>query len=536
MYMTSVIILYCTTLSIASWSPNIDPPDSTSSPNAYPPPSSHPPPLRHHDSFPMESRKIIDRPPPFNHHSREALWRGDNQRRSYPSPRTDERYFSQVHGRGATTGPSYHHHRQANHLSIDRDPRLRRTQSSQNSPSPKPSGGATSSSSVSSSADKLKQIFAEHCYAKKYEPGVGVVETASSPSIESQCESQAGTPTSPTKLRCLSERDIDLNKKINLETSEMVIKIISDPKRGNEDATPDTTRKLSTDLVMKDLSLQATKESSKGGVPEREVNALSPQSSIADSPFSPLSPTLSLNNFKVDLDTEPESSSDEEEQQMSLEPQAAMALSSRSSVKSDNESLLADNKSVTQQPLEAESNGLINRTLRNRRVVPLPVAPVKYNMRKQPVAVVDNKVPSVNLLRDGVNSSASYSNQDSANSESQSGPSRRTRRSKRLATTLQDNLLELLKVNSDKSSTASTLSDGLESGAENKRREEIPGEKKEELTKEQKMLIRLAHARAIKAAKEKKRADIIEYKKQRTTRSVSCTCMSFFVLFIACFR
>ena len=433
--------------------------------------------------------------------------------------RTGERYF-----RGDMAGPPYRH-QQPNQLSVDRDPRRRRAQPSHGSPSPQ------SSTLRISNARRVNQIFSEHCYCKKSESEIGAESTSSSTSqsIESKTDTR-GIPRhmlsqippaisikakspSPSNLKTPCSRAEffkNVSKLIILESSKVPF---LDSKKVGEVTQPDTTTKLSK-------KAPPNPESTKNGTLGRAEEADQVQRSVSEGIPSSLSPTLSLNSFQIDLDTEPESSSDDE----AGEPPV---LSYRSQEIPLGTSSVRSSKLVDgQRGDESKVDQPDNRILRNGTIVPRSTNPIVHMNRRQPVAVVDNKVTSVgvSLSHDSIHDSSSSKAGPNQESDSQSGQQTRTRRSKRLATS-QDTVLEqncLDKEPAKVSNVAEAVASVVSKGEEEVK--DTTTVKKEEMTKEERMLYNLAHARAVKARKEaerrrQKRAEAAE--NVRVTRAVS---------------
>ena len=557
-----------------SWSPNIDTPDSTGSPNAYPchPPSPLPRP------FPIDAGRppLATRPPPYSHRSRSSAdvnWRTDAQRRGFLLMRTEEKYF-QPQGRGDPPYP-----RQPNHLRSDRDPRLRRTQQTHRASSPQSHNPSCVHQAMPriSNARRVSQILTEHSYFKKGEPEIGDESNAHQAS-ESQMESQPGTcnlprhmlshvpqaitiitksPLSQSKIRSLLKSSEGLpevlesiGKLVNLDLSKAEVREESqfkvESKKPVEKSLPDSTGKFSSDSLNSNQS-QSTeairKEGSckeKGEVPGQSLQM---QPSPTNEISSPESPALSLSSFEIDLDTEPGSSDEDGEDEDEMVPNETPVVVSfcGSHIRIDDKSLThlvavrsgspefknrkttLIKESINQKEVEIEPGKVRrcnNRILRNGRVLPRSTTSVVYSTRKQPVAVaVDNKVPSVrlSLARDSFSSHSKAEDDTKRDSESQDGPPTRTRRSKRLATTQDNDLEHTAKVNSaaELSAVANSPADDPTSNMDVR--------SKAELTKVEKMRMNLAAARAVKAEKEKRRAlqKMTETVDQRTTRAVS---------------
>ena len=576
-----------------SWSPNIDTPDSTSSPNAYPgpPPSPHPPP-RHPEPFQADSWRpplAVDRPPPrYSHHRSPAdvHWKADAQRRGFLLMRAEDSYFS-PRGRG---DPPYPH--QSNHLRSNRDPRLRRTQTQCSTQPPRGASSPQSehqservhtNSPRPSNAKKLGQILSEHSYFKKGEPGVGSdAVNSNAPAIDqSQHESQSGscglprhmlsqvpsaitiimkTPMSPNKVRNLlrSTEGIpevleSIGKLMNVDISKAGMKeeslIKTDSSRAVNETLPDSTSKISPDSLISGKLLSAEfikKENSPKEERDSEmVPDQSPQKETppTDSISSPESPALSLSSFEIDLDTEPESIDEGEDNTEDEEEEGGLCresppcenvirgdiISHLAAVRSSPPEVIAKKRkmageSVTQQAEPVKLGRCNNRVLRNGTVLPRSTTSVVYSTRNQPVAVVDNKVPSVRLsiARDGFSSHLKAEDDDKQVSESQNQvPQARTRRSKRLATTQDGGGVELVNSVSEHSTEASNAEDGRTDKGAMDVRETAGTKPKAELTRDERMRMNLAAARAVKAEKERKRARLAEAAMQRTTRAVS---------------
>ena len=527
----------------SSWSPT----DSSGSPNAYPPPP--PSRLRHSESYPPDARRSsfgMDRPPSYNHphlnnrSPTDGQWRAEPQRRPARSHPDDDGYFFPRRVEYVSPPPY------PNHL---RDPRLHRGQPSpsQGSYSPQPHNQAHSATSMSTSRINsvrrinVSQIYSEHSYFKKGDPGIDH-ETSSSmcsktcPTAESQPESQVEVLPRhmlshiPQVFTKIMNKPASLNSKSEkaFESTEsrgntpVVIKVVVKDalaiasgsvgsKAVSEEASlkQDPTNMTLPSDVAKEPS-PSTKESPCSS--DEEINQLkedelatdqTPQKQTTDSDC-PDSPALSTSSFEIDLDTEPESSgaSDEEEQ------------ASESDLHSDDEILqlvptsfdlnVKSQKTGMETKVEAEPSKVSqsnSRVLRNGRVLPRSTTSVVYSTRRQPVAVVDNKVPSVrlSLSRDGTHTSALHAKVE----DSLKQP--RTRRSRRLATS-QDATVKNLE---DKAEEAATSTDNMESGEDTATEDPLLRTgaqiKQTVVSKDDRMLMSLVVARAAKAAKEKKR-------------------------------
>lgn len=492
--------------------------------------------------------------------------------------RTEEKYFLSQ-GRGDPPYP-----RQPNHLRSDRDPRLRRTQQPHRAPSPQSHNppGVHPAIPRFSNARRVSQILTEHSYFKKGEPGIGA-EAVNSKAHQADESPQPGScslprhmlshvpqaitiitksPVSQSRIRSLLKSSEGLpevlesiGKLVNIDLSkESQVKVES--KKAVEKTLPDSTSKVSLnsnqspriEAIFKE---DPCKEKGEGKVVPGQSLEMKP--SPTDEISSPESPTLSLSSFEIDLDTEPESSDEGEEDDKDPNEPPVVSLP-ESSICSDDKCLIhltsvrsgspefknrkkmstKESRSITQKADEVEPGKVRrcnNRILRNGRVLPRSTTSVVYSTCKQPVAVaVDNKVPSVrlSLTRDSFSSHSKAEDDVKQDSESQDGPSTRTRRSKRLATTQNNDLEHTAKMNSATELTAVATCPGndptsnIDKVAMDVR--DIPGARnKAELTRDEKMHMNLAAARAVKAVKERKRAlqKMTETVDQRTTRAVS---------------
>lgn len=567
----------CSNTYIASWSPTIDSPDS---PNAYPSPHHSHAPLRHSESFPPDARRpplVVDRSP-YNHHHfsnrspTDGQWRAEPHRRgALPMrPTPEEERYQYSRGRVDTGLPYSHQAKSFNHLSINRDPRLRRGHLPHGAYSPQSQyqPGIATSGTRPIYALRINQILSEHCYFKKCEPGISLEATSSS-NANPVTESCQEVPTDilprymlsrvpplfsivkkPAKVENLSQEEV-------LKLGETITKLMKATSEISKMASEPSHLESTSMISIKDpKSIKVDPYTSIAEVKEGEVSSdQTPhrlQSSTAET-FSPLSsPALSLSSFQMDLDTEPETSSDEEENQPPL-----VVSVSRNSLHSEDENpqlvlttctselkpaeLKLTGINVAQSTIEAEpikASQPNNRILRNGRVLPHPTS-VVYSTRRQPVAVVDNRVPSVrlSLSRDSMRNSVSdpkaaegsHRQQDGSRGDQQL----RTRRSKRLAIS-QDNVLEHLNDGSVAEQTASSVASSpdddvvpnfseVEIGAVEpspKASTEVKAPV-QELSKEERTRLNLEAAQAVKVVKERKRAQRIAGPIKQRTRSVS---------------
>ncbi len=547
----------------SSWSPT----DSSGSPNAYPPPP--PSRLRHSESFPPDARRAsfgIDRAPPYNHphlnnrSPTDGQWRGESQRRHARSTHPDDDHFfpRRVDFIGPPPYPL-----PPSHL---RDPRLNR-----GVPSPSHSGcspqshnqpqSTTPSPRVNSSPTRrpnISRILDEHSYFEKCEPDEVPSNTSSKtcPTATSQQESQVdslGLPrhmlspvprvysvimnksTSPLNSRTevLEKAYVSIEPRGSIPTSKELKDVLAlvasssaaDSKSISKEASiKQDSKNIAMSGVEKEVSkkeppVSATKESpcpsdeESDQLKDDELDTdQTPQNKTPDSGY-PDSPAVSLSDFVLDLDSEPMSSgsSDEEEEQ-----------ASETDVHSEDEilplaptSFISNRKSrktgtTTQEEVEAEpvkTSQSNSRVLRNR-ILPCSTTSTAHPTRRQPVAVLDNKVPSLRLplSRDGI--------LHSKIEDSLKQP-RTTRRSRRLATS-QDAVAENSEEKAGEKASPkvtmpnmdSTESDESARGAttENPSLRTSMETAGKDLTKEERMLMNLVNARAVKASKEKRRS------------------------------
>ena len=496
----------------------------------------------------------MDRPPSYNHphlnnrSPTDGQWRAEPQRRHARSHPDDDYIFPR---RVDFVGPPPYPP-PPNHL---RDPRLNRGVPSPShggySPQPHNQAQSTTSSPRVNSASRrpnVSLILGEHSYFKRCEPGEAACNTsskttcptaASASQQESQVEGQGLPPhmLSPVPRVysvIMNKSSPPLNSKS--EVPEKVCENIE--PRGNVPTSKELKHVLalvassSTDLksISEEASLKqdckemissgVAKEVSKKEPPvsakespcssDEESDLLkddeldpdqTPQSEISDSGY-PDSPAVSLSGFDLDLDREPMSSgsSDEEEQ------------ASETDLHSEDEILqLAPTRKLRKtgikegvEPEPSKISQSNSRVLRNR-ILPRSTTSITHSTRRQPVAVLDNKVPSLRLplSRDGI--------LHSKIEDSLKQP--RTRRSRRLATS-QDAIAENSEVKGDEAASpkVSMPIDSTESSEGARGTIEEPSLRTstettvKELTKEERMLLNLVNARAAKASKEKRRA------------------------------
>jgi hypothetical protein len=263
-----------------------------------------------------------------------------------------------------------------------------------------------------------------------------------------------------------------------------------------------------------------------------------PQTKTPDSGY-PDSPAVSLSDFVLDLDREPMSSgsSDEEEEE-----------ASETDVHSEDEilqlaptSFISNRKSrktgtTTQEVVEAEPSKVSqsnSRVLRNR-ILPCSTTSTTHPTRRQPVAVLDNKVPSLRLplSRDGILHSKI---EDSLKQQP-----RTTRRSRRLATS-QDAIAEnseekagerasprvnMMPMDSTESGESTTDNPSLRTSMETAGKD---------LTKEERMLMNLVNARAAKASKDKRRSRrfFSGHRKRTQTVSLQELIITFYIKYVS---
>ena len=520
----------------SSWSPT----DSSGSPNAYqPPPSSR---LRHSESYPPDARRSsfgVDRPPSYGHphlnnrSPTDGQWRAEPQRRHARSHPDDDYFFPR---RVDFNGPSPYSH-PPNHL---RDPRLNRgvpspSHSAGYSPQPHHQAYSTTSSPRVNSIPRrsnVSQIYVEHCYFKKSEPGEAASNTSSKmcPTISSQQESQVeGLPRHmlspvPRVIAVIMNKSSSQNSRSevlekacesvdpqdSVSTTAKIVKAIvacssADSKVVSEEASlkQDSEDITSSGLPSLKEPTLSTEESACSS--DEESNQLkddeldpdqTPQSETSDSGY-PDSPTVLVSSYDMDLDTEPESSgsSDEEEQvsETDLQSEDEILLVGPTSFVSNKKS----RKTGIQVEVEAEPSKISqsnSRVLRSR-ILPRSTTSMSHSTRRQPVAVLDNKVPSLRLPLSKIEDSLKQP---------------KTRRSRRLATS-QDAIAENLEEKAEEATSpiVGMLTDSTEDArgaVEERTSDEIKETTVEELTKEKRMLLNLVNARAVKAAKEKKRA------------------------------
>ena len=258
---------------------------------------------------------------------------------------------------------------------------------------------------------------------------------------------------------------------------------------------------------------------------DEESDQLMKDDELNADPQNPDSPAVSLSGFDLDLDREPMSgtSSDEEDDVSETDQhneEEILQLAPTSFVSNTRKSRKTD--ATTQEEVEAEPSKISqsnSRVLRNRI---LPCSTTSTSIRRQPVAVLDNKVPSLRLplSRDGILHSKI---EDSLKQQP-----RMTRRSKRLATS-QDNVAENSEEKADETAPpkVSVPIDSTESSQSAKGATENPSLRTsvettaKEMTKEERMLLNMANARAAKASKEKRRSRRLFSGHRKRTQSVS---------------
>ena len=541
--MSYIIIAWLNYFSVitASWSPTIDSPNS---PNAYPPPPPSHAPLRRSESpFPHDARGsplAVDARPP--HHPRfvgrgpgEAPWRKDAQRRGYMLARCDERSFFQG-------GKDVHVTRHANHLSVDRDPRIRRVQPQQQHGPRSPQSHKQSGSVpvTVSRAKRVDQILSEHAYFNKSTAPEASNEAPSNASQidESQGESQMPslprhllTPVPPVITKITKAPTLQTT--YTLKNLPEVLKLLgtcvskAEMSTGSSVVADEGIALDSSSKILKNLKeplfSNALIEKGKPLVSEKEGSQVKPSEAVPSHPLqmllssdsNVLSTPTSLDSFEMDLDTEPDSSSDEErEPACDRVPESPAIRSSDidqhldSLPSIDLTSEKTTNIAIGRQPSSVIESGKVgqcnNRILRNGRVHSR--SSVVYSTRRQPVAVVaDKKFPSVRLSL----SSSVYSKvEESAKQEdldAKTCPQSKMRRSKRLATSLDNDSIELAKQQDAKSST------DTEGMVWSKLAES-------EMSREERMRLNLVYARSVK--KRKRSLRVMENDTQRTTRSV----------------
>ena len=513
----------------------------------------------------------MDRPPSYNHphlNSRsptDGQWRAEPQRRHARSYPDDDYIFPR---RVDFVGPPPYPP-PPNHL---RDPRLNRgvPSPSHGGYSPQPHNQAqltTSSPRVNSASRRpnVSLILDEHSYFKKCESGEVPCNTSSKTCStalqqESQVEGQGLPPhmlspvprvysvimnksSSPLNSRSEVPEKVceSIEPRGSVPTSKelkdvlaLVASSSADSKSESEEASlKQDSKNMTPSGVVKEVSKKEPPVSVKE-IPcssDEEGDQLkddepepdqTPQSEISDSGY-PDSPTVSLSGFDLDLDSEPMSSgsSDEEEQ------------ASEADLHSEDEILTPTSfvpnrklrKTGIQERVEAEPSKISqsnSRVLRNR-ILPCSTTSTAHSTRRQPVAVLDNKVPSLRLplSRDGI--------LHSKIEDSLKQP--RTRRSRRLATSqyaIAENSEEKgdevasPKVSMPIDSTES--SEGARGAIEDpslRTSTEVKETMVKELTKEERMLLNLVNARAAKASKEKRRARRFFSGPRKKTQTVS---------------
>lgn len=437
---------------------------------------------------------------------------------------------------------------------------------------------------VSSRRHNVSMILGEHSYFRKCEPG-DIPNSKSCPTAATQQESQVDSVDLPRHMLSPVPRvySVIMNKPaspLNSRT-EVLEKTCHDSAESQGTCSLPTSKELKDVLALVASASAESKSVSKGEVsikqdsknmilpgvveikqdsksttspvkvvPKKEpVNAEETPLSCSDEESSQLkdeeldtdqtphsdevsdsgypgSPAISLSGFDLDLDIEPVSSdsSDEEEQasEVDLQSEDELLQVAPTSFVSNKKSRKAD---IAQEEVEAEPSNISqsnSRVLRNR-ILPCSTTSTTHSTRRQPVAVLDNKVPSLRLplSRDGI--------LHSKIEDSLKQP--RTRRSRRLATS-QDATAENSKEKADEAASPkvsmpidSTESNEGTSGATEDRSLRTNMEVKEtmgkELTKEQRMLLNLVHARAAKASKEKRRARRFFSGNRKRTQTVS---------------
>ena len=508
----------------------------------------------------------MDRPPSYNHphlnnrSPTDGQWRAEPQRRHARSHPDDDYVFPR---RVDFVGPPPYPP-PPNHL---RDPRLNRGVPSPShggySPQPHNQAQSTTSSPRASRRPNVSLILGEHSYFKRCEPGEAACNTSSktcpTAASASQQESQVEGQGLPPHMLSPVPRvySVIMNKSSPPLNNRSEV-----PEKACENIEPrsnvvPTSKELkyvlalvassSTDLksVSEEASLkQESKEMTSSGV-AKEVSKKEPPVSAKESPCSsdeesdllkddeldpdqtgeisdsgyPDSPVVSLSGFDLDLDREPMSSgsSDEEEQV------------SETHLHSDDEipqlapTSFAPNRKLRktdiQEGVEAEPskiNQSNSRVLRNR-ILPCSTTSIAHSTRRQPVAVLDNKVPSLRLplSRDGI-----------LHSKIEKQP--RTRRSRRLATS-QDAIAENSEIKGDEAASpkvsmpidSTESSEGARGAIEDPSLRTNTETTVKELTKEERMLLNLVNARAAKASKEKRRARRFFSGPRKKTQTVS---------------
>ena len=566
----------------SSWSPT----DSSGSPNAYPPPppnrlrhsESFPPDARR-ASF------ALDRPPPYNHppphlnnrSPTDGQWRAEAQRRHARSHPDDDYFFPR---RVDFIGPPPHPPLPS-HL---RDPRLNRgpgvpsPSHSHSGCSPQPHNQApqstTSSPRISSAPTRrsnISQILDEHSYFEKCEPSEAPSNT-SSKTATSQQESQVdglGRPrhmlsqvysvimnksASPLNSRTeeLEKTYVRIEPRGSLPTSKELKDVLAlvasssaaaDLKSVSEEASiKQDSKNIAISGVVKEVKKEppvsaakakespcpSDEESDQLKDDELDADQISQNEKTPDSGY-PDSPAVSLSGYDLDLDEEPTSgeSSDEEEEEASEtdvhSEDEILQLAPTSFVSNTRKSRNTDT-TTTQEEVEAEPSKISqsnSRVLRNR-ILPCSTTSTSHTTRRQPVAVLDNKVPSLrlSLSRDGILHSKI---EDSLKQQP-----RTTRRSRRLATS-QDAVAENSEEKADETAPpkVSVPIDGTESSENARGAPENPSLRTsaettaKELTKEERMLLNMANARAAKASKEKRRSRRLFSGHRKRTQSVS---------------
>lgn len=419
----------------------------------------------------------------------------------------------------------------------------------------------------------ISQILDEHSYFDKCEPSEVPSNTSSktaTPQQESQVDglglpghmlspvprvysvimNKSGSPLNSGRTEAVLEKAyISIEPRGSLPTSKELKDVLAlvasssaaaESKSISEEASiKQDSKNIAMSDVVKEVKKEppvsaqakespcASDEESDQLMKDDELNTDPQNDKTPDSGY-PDSPAVSLSGFDLDLDREPMSgtSSDEEEEDVSETDQhneeEILQLAPTSFVSNTRKSRKTD--TTTQEEVEAEPSKISqsnSRVLRNR-ILPCSTTSTSHTIRRQPVAVLDNKVPSLRLplSRDGILHSKI---EDSLKQQP-----RMTRRSKRLATS-QDNIAENSEEKADETAPpkVNVPIDGTESSQSAKGATENPSLRTsvettaKEMTKEERMLLNMANARAAKASKEKRRSRRLFSGHRKRTQPVS---------------
>ena len=417
----------------------------------------------------------------------------------------------------------------------------------------------------------ISQILDEHSYFEKCEPSEVPSNTSSktaTPQPESQVDglgrprhmlspvprvysvimNKSASPLNSSRTEAVLEKAyISIEPRGSLPTSKELKDVLAlvasssaaaESKSVSEEASiKQDSKNIAMSGMMKEVKKEppvstqakegpcASDEESDQLMKDDELDADPQNDKTPDSGY-PDSPAVSLSGFDLDLDREPMSgaSSDEEEDVSETDQhneEEILQLAPTSFVSNSRKSRKTD--TTTQEEVEAEPSKISqsnSRVLRNR-ILPCSTTSSSHTIRRQPVAVLDNKVPSLKLLsRDGILHSKI---EDSLKQQP-----RTTRRSKRLATS-QDNVAENSDEKADETAPpkVSVPIDGTESSQSAREATENPSLRTsaettaKELTKEERMLLNMANARAAKASKEKRRSRRLFSGHRKRTQSVS---------------